>query len=323
MCPDVDPRTPVGYDPLVVLVDAGKLRAIGFAFALTAVSCVGPAQAPSTPRVLKLRLWPDRAPVGDGTFETLATELDVHLPEPAKATGAAVVVCPGGGYIRHVMDREGWPIADWLNANGIAAVLLRYRLPEGRPLVPLLDAQRALRTTRAKAAEWGVDPGRVGILGFSAGGHVASTARTRFDAGRAADPDPVERRSSRPDFMVLVYPVVTLGEKTHAGSKAKLLGADPSPELVRSLSNETRVTDRTPPAFVTHAADDAPVPPENSRAFVAAMRAHGVAVEYLEFSAGGHGFNGCKGPIWEEWKAQSLRWLRGRGILPPHRPSER
>jgi acetyl esterase/lipase len=242
--------------------------------------------------------------VGDGTFETLATELEVHLPASDKATGAAIVVCPGGGYIRHVMDREGWPIADWLNAHGIAAILLLYRWPEGRPQVALLDAQQALRTTRAKGAEWGVDPGRVGVLGFSAGGHVASTVGTHFDAG------------SRPDFQILVYPVVTMGEKTHAGSKAKLLGPNPPPELVKLYSNELQVTDQTPPAFVTHAADDGPVPPENSRALVAAMRAHGVPVEYLEFPTGGHGFNGCKGPIWEEWKAKSLLWLGARGVLP-------
>ena len=278
-------------------------------------SCAGVDRS-SPPSPASVRLWPDRAPVGDGTFETLATELEVHRPAPDKAAGVAIVVCPGGGYIRHVMDREGYPIADWLTANGIVAVLLRYRLPEGRPRVALLDAQRALRTTRARAAEWGIDPHRVGILGFSAGGHVASTAGTHFDAGLADAADPVERQGSRPDFQLLVYPVVTLGEGTHAGSKSKLLGPDPSPELVREFSNETQVTDQTPPAFLTHAIDDSPVPPGNSRNFAAALKAHGIPVEYLEFLTGGHGFNGCKGPLWEEWKERSLQWLRGRGVLP-------
>jgi acetyl esterase/lipase len=258
--------------------------------------------------------------VGDGTYEKITSDLTVYLPPPANATGAAVVICPGGGYIRHVMDREGYPIARWLSDHGMAAVLLEYRLPEGRSLVPLLDAQRALRTTRAKAAEWGVDPRRVGIIGFSAGGHGAWTAGTHFCRGHAGDADPVERESSRPDFMVLVYPVVTMGEKTHALSKAKLLGPEPAPDQVRRFSNETQVTDETPPAFLTHARDDTGVPPENSRDFVRAMREHRVPVEYLEFASGGHGFNGCQGPLWEEWKSRSLLWLAARSFLPPGSP---
>jgi acetyl esterase/lipase len=255
------------------------------------------------------------APIGDGRTEPVLTELAVYLPPAAASTGTAIVVCPGGGYIRHVMDREGYPIADWLNANGIAAILLEYRLPEGRPAVPLLDAQRALRSVRARAKEWGIDPGRVGIMGFSAGGHVASTSGTHFDLGRPDAVDAVERESSRPDFMVLVYPVVTMGQKGHALSRTKLLGPEPAPDLVRRYSNETQVTDRTPPAFVTHAKDDAGVLPDNSRNFVAALREHGVPVEYLEFPTGGHGFNGCKGPIWEEWKARCLQWLASQGLL--------
>ncbi len=278
-------------------------------------ACGSVAQEDAPPRLLKVRLWPESAPVGDGRSEQVLTELSVYLPSTATSTGAAIVVCPGGGYIRHVMDREGYPIAEWLNAKGIAAILLEYRLPEGRSSVPLLDAQRAMRTVRAHAKEWGIDPGRVGILGFSAGGHVASTAGTHFDAGRSDAPDGVERESSRPDFMILVYPVVTMGEKGHALSRTKLLGPNPPSDLVRLYSNETQVTGRTPPAFVTHAKDDAGVLPENSRDFVAALRTQSVPVEYLEFPTGGHGFNGCKGPIWEEWKARSLEWLASRGVL--------
>jgi acetyl esterase/lipase len=269
---------------------------------------------------IKVSLWSGKAPVGDGAYEKVASELKVYLPRPDKATGAAVVICPGGAYIGHVVDREGYPIAEWLNANGIAAILLEYRLPEGRPYVPLFDAQRALRIVRAKAAEWKIDPQRVGILGFSAGGHVASTAGTHFDAGRAGHSDPVERLSCRPDFMLLVYPVVTMGEKTHALSKAKLLGPNPTPELVRLFSNETQVTDQTPPAFLAHARNDTDVPPENSRNLVAAMKSHLVPVEYLELASGGHGLNGCKGPLWEQWKAKSLAWLASRRFIPSKAP---
>lgn len=282
-----------------------------------------PAASIAAETVVKVPLWPDRAPVGDGTYEVVASELRVSLPSLDRATGAAVVICPGGGYIRHVTDREGYPIAAWLNEHGIAAILLEYRLPEGRPYVPLLDAQRAIRMVRANATEWKVDPQRVGILGFSAGGHVASSAGTHFDAGRAADADPVERLSCRPDFMLLVYPVVTMGEKTHGLSKEKLLGAAPKPDLVRLFSNETQVTDRTPPAFLAHAKDDTSVPPDNSRDFVAAMKAHHVPVEYLELPSGGHGLNGCKGPLWEEWKAKSLAWLAARKVVPADKETSR
>jgi acetyl esterase/lipase len=282
--------------------------------ALGSSSC---AEAPKPPRPsqTKVPLWPERAPRGDGSWEPCPTELEVYLPPEERNTGAAIVVCPGGGYIQHVMNREGYPIAEWLTAHGIAAVLLRYRLPDGRPFVPLLDAQRALRTVRANSRAWGVDSARVGILGFSAGGHVASTAGTHFDAGRAADPDPVERLSSRPDFQMLVYPVVTMGQKTNVPTMKKLLGPDPSPELVALFSNEKQIRAETPPAFLAHAKDDAPVPPENSRDYAAALRSAGVPVEYLELPSGGHGLNGCKGPLWEQWKAASLRWLAARGFI--------
>jgi len=293
------------------------MRPILIALAAAVASCASEAPQAPRPSQLRVRLWPDRAPVGDGRSEPSTTELQVYLPTREKNTGAAVVVCPGGGYIRHVMDREGYPIAEWLTSNGIAAILLEYRLPEGRPQVPLLDAQRALRTVRDRSSEWEIDSRRIGILGFSAGGHVASTAGTHFDAGRSGDADPVERRSSRPDFMMLVYAVISMTEKPHALSKTKLLGAAPSAELVSRFSNELQVGEQTPPAFLTHAQDDSGVPPEHSRNFAAAMRARSIPVEYLELPSGGHGFNGCKGPLWEQWKAASLRWLAQRGFLAP------
>ena len=264
----------------------------------------------------RMLLWPDTAPVGDGTRESAATVMTVFLPPREKATGAAIVICPGGGYIRHVLDREGPIVARWLTEHGIAGIVLEYRLPHGRPHVSLLDAQRAMRVVRSNAAEWNLDPKRIGIMGFSAGGHVASTAGTHFDAGDPKAKDPIDRVSCRPDFMVLVYPVVTMGEKTHKGSRQNLLGPDPKPELIQLFSNEKQVTDQTPPTFLAHAKDDVGVPPENSRALRDALEAHGVPVEYLELPEGGHGLFGCKGPMWEKWKAKSLEWMARQGIIP-------
>ena len=260
-------------------------------------------------------LWHGKAPVGEGKFEDCDLELEVFLPPADKATGTAIVLCPGGGYIRHVTDREGYPIAQWLNEHGIATVILEYRLPRLRHQVPLLDAQRAIRLTRTNAAAWRINPCRIGILGFSAGGHVASTAATHFDSGAGDSSDPIERLSCRPDFAWLVYPVVTMGKYTNTGSRVELLGPDPKPELVRLYSNETQVTADTPPTFLAHAIDDKPVPPENSRQFVAAMKAQRVAVELLELPSGGHGLNGCKGPLWEQWKAAALKWLAGQKLV--------
>ena len=287
------------------------------AFAFASASASASAETPAKPEpTVRISLWPGKAPVDDGTFEDCSSELQVFLPSKEKANGAAIVLCPGGGYIRHVTDREGYPIATWLNEHGIATIILEYRLPKQRHQVPLLDAQRAIRLTRANATAWNIDPKRIGILGFSAGGHVASTAATHFDRGQADSPDPVERESSRPDFAWLVYPVVTMGDHTHAGSKSELLGPDPKPELVRLYSNELQVNAETPPTFLAHAVDDKPVPPENSRRFAAAMKANGVGVELLELPSGGHGLNGCKGPLWEQWKAAALEWLAEKEMIP-------
>lgn len=287
-----------------------------FTIALTTL-----AQKPADPvkptPTERIALWPGQAPIGDGKFEDCTKELEIFLPPADKAKGAAIVLCPGGGYIRHVTEREGYPIAQWLNEHGIACVILEYRLPELRHHVPLLDAQRAIRLTRANAAAWKIDPRRIGILGFSAGGHVASTALTHFNAGDAASADPIERLSCRPDFGWLVYPVVTMGGFTHTGSKEKLIGSNAAPDLVRLYSNETQVTADTPPTFLAHAIDDKPVPIENSRQFVAAMKQHNVPVELLELPTGGHGLNGCKGPLWEQWKAAALVWMAKQKIIPP------
>lgn len=266
---------------------------------------------------LRLSIWPEEAPLGDGKFEKVAVPITMHLPEPRLATGASLVICPGGGYGGRVVEGEGHGIARWLNAHGIAGVVLEYRLPQGNYRRPMLDAQRAIRVVRSHAAEWKLDPRRIGIIGFSAGGHLASTVGTHFDAGIEKSADPVERLSCRPDFMVLVYPVITLGEKTHGGSRNNLLGPSPSAELIELLSNEKQVTDKTPPAFLTHARTDAVVPVAHSRMFYEALKAHGVAAEFQEFPQGNHGYNGYKGEEWDAWQKRCLEWLGERGMLKP------
>jgi len=255
----------------------------------------------------RLALWNNRAPVGDEKFEEADTWITIHRAE--NGNGTAIVICPGGGYGGLVTGGEGHGIAQWLNQHGITGVVLEYRLPTGRPFVPLLDAQRAIRTVRANAKDWDVDPTRVGIMGFSAGGHLASTAGTHFDAGNATAKDPVDRVGCRPDFMILVYPVITMDETTHRGSRNNLLGATPNEALIELFSNEIQVTANTPPTFLAHAVDDKPVPIENSRAFYKALQTHNVPSKLLELPSGGHGLNGYKGPMWDAWQEQSLAWL--------------
>jgi len=318
-----DTKGDLGYPATVQLSDGSLVTAYYYskpAYHMGVVrwslEAAGGQQNGKSAPAARILLWPDTAPVGDGTREPAETVMTVFLPPPKKATGAAVVICPGGGYIRHVLDREGPIVARWLTEHGIAGIVLEYRLPHGRPYVPLLDAQRAIRTVRSNAEAWNLDLQRIGIMGFSAGGHLASTAGTHFDGGDPKATDSIDRESCRPDFMVLVYPVVTMGEKTHKGSKRNLLGPDPKPELIQLFSNEEQVTDQTPPTFLAHAKDDVPVPPENSRALRDALKTHGVAVEYLELPSGGHGLYGCKGPMWEAWKKRALEWMAAQAIIP-------
>lgn len=256
-------------------------------------------------------LWQGRAPVGEGKFEAADAFVTIHQPEAAreKPPGAAIVICPGGGYGGLVTGAEGHGIAKWLNSHGITGVVLEYRLPAGRSFVPLADAQRAIRHVRHQAESLTLDRGRIGIMGFSAGGHLASTAGTHFDAGKPDAEDPVERQSCRPNFMILVYPVITMGELTHGGSRANLLGKSPTPEQIANFSNEKQVTPQTPPTFLAHAVDDKPVPPANSRAFYEALQQQKVPAKYLELPSGGHGLNGYKGASWDAWQRQSLEWL--------------
>ncbi|HEY5314902.1 MAG TPA: alpha/beta hydrolase [Pirellulales bacterium] len=294
--------------PARVLFEATAAAAV-FAWAVGFASAQEPA--PQT-----MALWPAAAPIGDGKSEAAKSTITVYRPDPARANGAAMVICPGGGYGGLVKGAEGHGIAAWLVQHGIAGVVLEYRLPAGRPWVPLIDAGRAIRTVRANAEKWGLDPARIGIIGFSAGGHLASTAATHFDAGDPKSADPVERVSSRPDFAVLVYPVITMGATTHGGSKKNLLGPMPSQKLIELFSNEKQVTDRTPPTFLAHAVNDKAVPPDNSRLFYAALKAHGVPAEYLELPEGGHGLNHYSGPMWTAWQEKSLVWLAAQGLIP-------
>ena len=263
-----------------------------------------------------LPLWKGDAPEGDGKFsDSSKAKLTVHLAD--KPNGTAIVICPGGGYGGLVTKGEGHGIAAWLNAHGIAGIVLEYRLPAGRPYVPLLDAQRAIRTVRANASQWKIDPKKVGIIGFSAGGHLASTATVHFDLGEGKTTDPIARESSRPDFAILIYPVITMDEGVqHVGSKKNLLGEKPATGLADYFSSQKQVKDDTPPAFLAHALDDKSVPIENSRIFYQAQKAHNLPTRLLELPNGGHGLNGYKGPSWDKWQAESLLWLKEIKVLP-------
>lgn len=272
------------------------------------------AQDDKTAKPERINLWDKQAPIGDGTFELSKVWITLHRPE--KPNGTAIVICPGGGYGTLVTGAEGHGIAKWLNRHGITGVVLEYRLPKGRSYVPLLDAQRAIRTVRSNAKDWKLNPKRIGIMGFSAGGHLASTAGTHFDQGDPDSKDSVQRISCRPDFMILVYPVITMGAKGHQGSHNNLLGKNPTAKLVELFSNEKQVTAKTPPTYLAHAKDDGPVPPENSRIFYDALRANKVPAHYLELPSGGHGLNGYKGPMWDAWQKGSLAWLAEMKLVP-------
>jgi acetyl esterase/lipase len=288
------------------------------AITLSFVSISWASQPEKTPVLADepIVLWPDGAPGAVGKEPGDIPTLTPYFPPAEKANGAAIIVCPGGGY-SHLADHEGRPVAEWLNTLGITAFVLKYRLgPRYHHPAPLLDAARAIRTVRARATEWHLDPGRIGILGFSAGGHLTATIGTHFDAGKADAPDPIDRLSSRPDLMVLIYPVITMKEFTHAGSKKMLLGENPTPELITLLSNDEQVTKETPPAFLVHTADDPGVPVENSLRFAAALRKARVPVEIHIYEHGPHGFGlGTKDPILATWPQRCAEWLRLHGFI--------
>jgi acetyl esterase/lipase len=264
-------------------------------------------------------LWPDGAPGALGKEDKDIPTLTPYLPEKEQATGAAVVICPGGGYAG-LAAHEGKDYARFFNEQGIAGFVLKYRLGSGGYQHPamLQDAARAVRTVRARAAEWGVDPKRIGIIGSSAGGHLASTLLTHFDAGQADATDPIERQSSRPDLGILCYAVITMGQYTHQGSKHNLLGNNPSPELVRELSNELQVTKETPPCFIWHTWEDPVVPVENSMQFAEALRKAGVPFDLHIYQKGNHGL-GLGTREWDParrhpWTHDCSYWLKVQGV---------
>jgi len=264
-------------------------------------------------------LWVDGAPGALGTDDKDIPTLTAYLPETEKATGAAVVVCPGGGYAG-LAQHEGTDYALWLNQHGISAFVLKYRLGSNgyRHPAMLHDAARAVRLVRARAADWRIDPRRVGIMGSSAGGHLASTLLTRFDSGKPDAQDPIERQSSRPDLGILCYPVITMGHQTHPGSKNNLLGNDPAPDLVKLLSNELQVTKETPPCFIWHTWEDTAVPVENSLAFAAALRQDGVPFELHIYQHGRHGIGLADKPPFvhpHPWANDCLFWLKAQRFV--------
>jgi acetyl esterase/lipase len=272
-------------------------------------------------------LWEGKAPLAVGDSDADKPSLTVHLAPKDKATGAAVVICPGGGYGFLAADHEGKQVAEFFNGLGVHAFVLKYRIvTKDRPgplgKAPLLDAQRAIRLVRAKAADHGIDLKKVGICGFSAGGHLASTAATHFDEGDKDAADPIDRHGCRPDFCVLGYPVVTMEDGvTHGGSKRNLLGAKPDPKLVEEFSNEKQVTVKTPATFIFQTDEDAAVPAENAVRFYLALRKAKVPAELHVYEKGRHGVGLGRDPKWtgkntytEGWPDRLAEWLRLHGL---------
>jgi acetyl esterase/lipase len=263
-------------------------------------------------------LWPKGAPGALGDTDKDKPSLTLFLPAADKATGTAVVVCPGGGY----GGLGGWPhegiaVGEWMKQRGVAAFVLKYRCAPYRHPAPLQDVQRAMRTVRARAKEWGVDPQRVGVVGFSAGGHLASTVSTHYDDGDPKAEDPIDRARCRPDFAVLCYPVITLEPPyAHMGSRKNLLGDNPDEKLVQSLCNDTQVTKDTPPTFLFHTNADDGVLPENSILYYMALRKAGVPAELHIYEKGKHGIGIAPAdPVLSTWPDRLEAWMKGRGLL--------
>jgi acetyl esterase/lipase len=258
--------------------------------------------------------YPDRPVYYIATVQKPTVE--VFLPLKRYATGQAVVICPGGGYHGLAYNWEGREIAKWYNTKGIAAIVLKYRLPNSRSIkishgAPLQDAQRAIRLVRSNAENWSVNPDKIGIMGFSAGGHLASTLGTHFDKPNNFKEEAIDKISARPNFMVLLYPVVTMkSDYTHNGSKKALLGQNPSEELISEFSNELQVKENTPPTFIVHAQDDKAVPVENSLQLYKALKDASIPTEMHLYPHGGHGFSLAigKGQL-ENWPERLSEWL--------------
>ena len=311
------------FGSLVLLVAAVGCATVS-ATPATSAPAANATGAPRATRPLVARaqaaipLWAGGAPGALGADSTDRPIITPYLPPVGTANGTAVVIFPGGGYQHLSMQKEGSDVANWLAGAGVTTFVVRYRLgPRYRHPTMLGDAQRAIRTVRARAAEWSVDPRRLGVIGFSAGGHLASTTGTHFDAGNASSTDPIERASARPDFMLLIYPVITMRDSlTHAGSRRNLIGVEAAPELVRLMSNETRVSRETPPTFLVHSTDDKAVPVENSLLFYEALKRNGVQAEMHVFEHGGHGFGlAPRDPVLSAWTTMCEAWMRRHGWL--------
>ena len=265
-----------------------------------------------------LLLWPDGAPGALGSADTDKPTITVYAPRTTARDATAVIVLPGGGYGALAMNHEGRQIANWLNSYGIAAFVLKYRLgPRYHHPVEMGDAQRAVRMVRSRATEFGIAPDRVGAWGFSAGGHLASTIGTHFDAANTNASDPIDAVSSRPDFLILAYPVISFTTPyTHKGSMKNLLGDNPDKALVESLSNELQVTPQTPPTFLFSTNADTGVPAENAVLFYLALRKAKVPAELHVFQNGPHGVGlGNSDLALAEWPVTLANWLRVRGLI--------
>jgi acetyl esterase/lipase len=296
-----------------------RFQLLSLFFAIASLSLPAPLSADS-PKSFELPLWEKGAPGSIGNEAKDIPLAKVRLPSSDKPTGA-LIICPGGGYGNLAMGHEGQEIAEWANEMGLAAIICDYRhrgKGYGHP-APLQDAQRAIRLVRTNAKQWNVDPARVGIMGFSAGGHLVSTVLTRFDFGDPNNADPIEHASSRPDYGILAYPVILFGQPgTHKGSEKNLLGESPDPKLVESFQSDLNVTKDTPPTFLFHTLEDKGVVPQNSVAFFAAMLRNGVSGELHVFEKGSHG-KGLAKTIQgtSEWPNVCRRWLEGKQFVTP------
>ena len=284
--------------------------AIFIFIAVLFMNAVMTAQTPSP-----ILLWPDGAPGALGTAETDKPKITVYLPK-GRPTQTGVIIMPGGGYSHLAMDHEGAQVAQWLNGLGVAAFVLEYRFKPYMHPVELNDAKRAMRYVRSHASEFKIAPDRIGIWGFSAGGHLASTLGTHFDAGNASSADPIERASCRPDFMVLTYAVIERTGRGGTGSFRNIIGENPDQALVDELTNNLHVTPQTPPTFMVQADDDQVVPAENSVKFYLALRQAGIPAEMHIYQNGGHGFGLAPlNPTLSSWTGRLADWMRGRGLL--------
>jgi acetyl esterase/lipase len=290
-----------------------SVSAIAIARAASAQDYLAPVNNPTTEL-----LWPDGAPGALGTEDADKPALTVYLPSQPQDTGTGIVVCPGGGYHHLAMDHEGHQVARWLTSRGIAAFIVKYRLgPKYHHPAMLQDVLRAIRVVRSRATEFRVRPDRIGVMGFSAGGHLASSAATLFDRPEGHPPDGLGTVSSRPDFAILAYPVITMGQAvTNKGSEENLLGEHPSQELLDALSTEKQVTSKTPPTFLFHTDADEGVPAENSVWFYLALRKAGVPAELHVYQKGEHGVGLAPAdPVLSTWTDRLLAWLHASGFL--------